>query len=135
MVILKEQGAALDVVKTIELLPESTPMQKLTPWLTQALQNGVHHSRHMAIATKLYQMENLRVKANNANLTQRASRKVSRKRTSKRDAVRSARDRDDGSEDGADKRGDAEHQDAEGDDTTGSLPRESTNDDDLMAGW
>ena len=66
MAILKEQGGALNVVETLELLPDTLPMHILTPWLTQALQDAVHQSRHMAITTKLYQMENLRVKANNA---------------------------------------------------------------------
>ena len=138
MNILKEQSSALNVVETLELLPDSTPMHILAPWLTESLQNAVHQSRHMTITTKLYQMENLRVKANNANLKQGTSRKVSHASTSKRRAAKSASDRDESGEVDVAK---TQHQDEEDptdeseDDMMGSLPRESTNDGDLMAGW
>ncbi len=141
MVILKEQGDALNVVETLELLPDTLPMHILTPWLTQALQHAVHQSRHLAIATKLYQMENLRVKANNANLTQRASRKVSRPSAGKgRAASSTVRDEDGDDADDADDgpqptRADEDQHDSSEDEMPGSLPRESTNDGDLMAGW
>lgn len=137
MVILKEQGRALNVVETLELLPDTLPMHILTPWLTQALQYAVHQSRHMAITTKLYQMENLRVKANNANLKQQKGRKVpARVSTGKGGAAsRAARDEDE-MDDGSRRTRDEEDQDGESDgDMPQSLPRESTNDDDLMAGW
>ena len=133
MAILKEQGGALNVVETLELLPDTLPMHILTPWLTQALQDAVHQSRHMAITTKLYQMENLRVKANNANLTQRTSRKVSRPSVGTgRAASGAARGEDDGAQ--PELAEEDQHQSSE-DELPESLARESTNDGDLMAGW
>lgn len=136
MVILKEQGRALNVVETLELLPDTLPMHILTPWLTQALQYAVHQSRHMAITTKLYQMENLRVKANNANLKQRAARKVPARASAANGRAASSAARDEDDDDDEMRTRDEDDQDGEPKgDVPKSLPRESTNDDDLMAGW
>ena len=151
MVILKEQAGALDVVATLKLIPESTQMHLLTPWLTQALQNGIHQSRHLAVTTKLYQMENLRVKANNAMLTQRgagAGARVTKKKRPSQAAGGGSRPGGRGSEreraaataDDEDEDEPAGQQQEEDDgeqeeEMAGSLPRESTNDGDLMSGW
>ena len=150
MEILKEQAGSLDVVATLQLLPQHTPMHLLTPWLTKALQDGVHQSRHMAVTTKLYQMENLRVKAKNAEISARggASRPTKSKRAPKaaggpapapaRAAPRDDYEDDDGEGDYAPQqqaRADDDYDD-EDESEEAADPRESVREEgDLMAGW
>ena len=131
MLILKEQAAALDVVATLELLPTHTPMHLLTPWLSTALQDAVHQSRHLSVTTKLYEMENLRVKAKNAEVVQKASARPARRPAAAAAApAAQARDEPEPAEEEPAEEGEGEEEGG----GAGSLPRESTGGD-LMSGW
>lgn len=111
----------------------------------------MHQSRHMAVTTKLYQMENLRVKAKNAEISARgaASRPTKPKRAPKAAAgpapapARPAAARDDYEVDEEEDvyapqqpaRADNDYDD-EGEDEVAADPRESVREEgDLMAGW
>ena len=69
--ILERHAPSLDVVGTLKLLPPTLPLRIVTPWLTKALQDGVHQSRHTSVSKQLYKMENLRTLFKNAQLKKR----------------------------------------------------------------